>query len=684
MPTPTGLGEVLIGALSGYLNPHADIILLSQLWYGDSTSASATNWDGPTLGFWLYGFNSSAQRAMPIWKVALTSIPNRAEIAEATFIFEVMYKSAPGGYNYTTSGPWTITLYEIEGDLAAGTTALLRKTGTTWTDGGYGPKPAYDYNAIAEGTRVISGAEWAALPTTNDGTRTPFEVDVSGAVQRSKDERGNLELMMFAPWAASGANAVGLNLAYITTSVFANTRLRVRYWPAIGVLSADENTAGRPPSFLTLHNKDIAGAQFRTALGVVEQGSSGTIRKLWGWNFRRSGPRRDVVVDTSRSQHTTISNAGAVSGAVLRSVRVYDYDTGPTPDTVSPNGSVVIEATLTNKVQVTYTDDAGVATVLAEEGTGDTAVTIGADHHFSISSKRALTLLASKWFSAEGTGVLTPITTGLMVGDQWKFAILGDSRTTESVDTLGLVKVCPPTAPNGNTPDTSIARVLSHAYTQQLRLPAYNENIGGTTHGHLPIHDTTYANWDAGAEAWVHMFPTGGASLIDDCHIETVYPSSDGTYPDTLRISRALTAPELALMTADSHVTGGIYLGPMATFQLRRLANAVAVGATTSTLTEAFTADDTPATPESVWFVPAGGGPAEEVHPSSGTTVLSHPALTYGYAAGALVYLNLDVEDPTNAALLSGRPYFVFGQVDQFQDEGFYKGYYFLHEQVAA
>ena len=68
---------------------------------------------------------------------------------------------------------------------------------------------------------------------------------------------------------------------------------------------------------------------------------------------------------------------------------------------------------------------------------------------------------------------------------------------------------------------------------------------------------------------------------------------------------------------------------------------------------------------------------------ASGSSVLTlDDDLENTYPEGTLVFLNLDPSDPGNEALMSGRPYFVYGEIPDDQDEGLYTGFYLLFEQV--
>lgn len=669
-----GLSEIVIGLTSSYINPHAIIQVQSIQNYGDLTNVALANVNVAGQGYGQMGWINNA-RNMPLYKIGLAFLPRRAEIAEATFGFEIFGRSAG------MTGAKTLQLHAIDGNLGAGTTGLLRATGVAWYGGGYGPAPGYDYAELPFATKSLTAEQVAALPATIGGGSLVVEFDCTAATQYRRDAGEDLQFIMPITWASS----LGVfYFDYHENAIDMNAWFRVRYWPAIGVVSS-RAVANRPPDFTQLHNRDLAGNQYRTWLDVVEQGSAGADTKPWAVNFRRSGKRRAVVVGTSRAEHTSIDQSGAGSGVKLLSVDCFDFDTTPTPDEATPPGDWTIEAISTNQVQVRYTDEAGVTTTLSAEGGGGTDLLISATTTLLYNGKRALRLRPEKWVAAFAAGVMTVVTTGLTIGDKWRFSTRHDPRTTESIDTLGLVKVCPPTAPWGNTADTAKARVLKNAYTQQLRAPAYNQDVGGVVRTHLPIRDTGRVAWLTGAAAFVDLFSSDSLTVLRESggtpiKIETVYNSTHGSYPDTLRLNVALTAGELATMNALASVTGGVFLGDIARFQLRRLASAALVGQNQFSLDTAFEGS---VVGKQLWLVETTGA-NEIVTVESGTsTITTTTNLAATHPQGTLVFLNLDPTDtsPSNQAALFVRPFFVFGEIPTTQLEGLYSGFYVLFEQ---
>lgn len=661
-----GFSEAKPGLLSAFIDPHANIAVRSIDNYGDATNNAGANITG--LGYWLLGRQSDGDRNMLLYRISLAALPRRIEIADARFVFPLNGRTNPGGYSYPG---WTVNLHEIEGDLAAGTDADERSTGIPWYGGGYGPKPGYDYVEEPAGSLTLTTDEWTALNNAAPPTdyRVPFEIACTAAVQRANDARsaggtGYFEFLLAPTWNYSGTGDLLLFLAHPTTSELLNPYLWVRYWPALGILGTAD-TEDRPPDFTKLHNPDLAGTQYRSYLDVVEEGTAGTARKYWGWNFRRLGPRTNVVVGTGRSEATTVRPGSAnVSAVTLRSVRVYDHDTAPSPDEGTPSGDYVVRAVDSTRISLDYTDSSGVTTTLLENGTGDDEVTLVADRTFLYAGVKAITIPTIKWSA----------TTGLNVADRWRFSVRGDRRTTEDVDTLGLVRICPPTTlPFGDTANTSVGRLLAHAYTQQLRAASLNRTISAVSAGHLKVRDTTDTSWPVGDDAYIDVFNADGSYVVRGARIAEVFLSDDALYPDELRIDRDWTAPELAALDAAASVTAGVYLGPFARFQVRRLAETAVAGQPQIVLEEAF--DDAPDRMQLVGL----DGTSETVERLSGTSTLTlTDDLVNTYADQSLVFL--DVDPGVSPSSMAGRPYYVFGDVPADQDEGLYRGFYDLFE----
>lgn len=662
MPASIGLSEITIGLISSYINPHAVIVGTSIGNFLDGTNASASNQDVAGDNYARWGWNSvSGNRCMPLFKIPLTAIPRRVEIADAAIGFVFVGRST------TMAGPITLNVHEVEGELNTGTTWLLRSTGIPWYGSGYGPAPGYDYNALPVGSRTLSATEVSAITAGGSSVSFPqyaFEFDVTRAVQARRDAGSDLQLICPVTWAGS-TNYFALR--YQTTSVNLNTYLRIRYWPALGVESANEAESGRGPDFTKLHNPDLAGNDYRTWLDVVEQGTTSATRKLWAMNFRRSGIRRDVVIGTSRSETTTVDSTASVSGITLRSADV--YDTNSTTE-LTPTGDWVLAATDSTHYNVTYTDSAGVSTVLLEETTGLNAVTFAADHVFMYASKRALKIRTIKWSA----------TTGANVADRWKFSTRGDLRTTQSLDTLAMVQVMPRDDGDQDLPESGRARYLKYAYTQQIRAAAANVVVSGTSKGHLQVRDTTNINWPTGSAACVTIFTPGGTTVVDDMKIVTVYPSTDGTYPDTLRFDRDFTGPELAAFAAlTTSVTAGIYIGDIAKNAAQRVAaGGVAAGSGTLPLDAAFYFG----TPAKVWIISPSTAVNEQVTVLSGSGTLTLASnLAHSYSGGELVFPVFDPSNPTELAYINGKPYYADAVVPASEPEGLYSGYYQLFEQ---
>lgn len=639
---------------------HAVIVGTGIVSFGDSADVASSNAStaGATTSI-NWGWNNSGYRTLPVWNFDLTALlPRKITVARAYVRLLLSGKTVPGGYAYPG---WTFSLHELEIAPGAGITWQLRGTALPWV-GGYGPRPGFDYDSVAVGSTLVPAATFAALGTS--GGSEPLDIDVTAAVQRAIDGKYPLRLVAPVPFSyAAGGNQF---LSFINpnkTAAGVRTHLVVEYWPAIGVLTPNEAVSGRPADFSKLHNPAAAGTANRTYLDVVEQGTTSSAIKEWAWNFRKTGPRRHVIAGTSRAECDPVDNTGSVSGITLRYIYAYDYDTTPTPDTYAPEGKLTVEAVSGTTYRLGYTAPGGSITYLLEETTGLTNVTHAADHTFVYNSKWAFKIFTRDWSA----------TTGANTSDRYYTNCRPDQRTTQSTETLGLVAIMPPTPDRfGNAGDTAKARRLSGAYTQQLWAAAADVNISGTTHTHVEVRNTSNTNWLEGEPV---TLISGDGETVVESSIETVYSSTHGTYPQQIRLSTQLSAPELAAMTATATLTGGVYLGTFATNQVRTLASAVAIGDDELPLVTAFDG-----VPGNVQIVDSSTGYTQVVAVTSGTSTLQlSETLDYAFTAGSNVFAIINPS--TSPGSMSGAPLFVEGIVPAAQAEGLYSGYYVFFER---
>ncbi len=636
--------------------------------YGDASNVAGSNVN-LSAGQIYWGWLSSTSRNIPIWNYSLTSLlPRKIQVARAYVRVYVGGKMAPSGYVYPG---WTLGLHEVEPSLDSGIDWRESAAGVPWA-GDYGPQPGVDYDATPAGSTLVSSTLFAAMPSSTStselsGTTITgyLDVDVTTAVQRALDEKRPLRLVapVSFPYAATGNALAIINPDLAAHQSGTHTHLIVEYWPALGVLSPSETESGRPADFSKLHNPAAAGTSNRTWLDTVEQGTTSVAKKYWGWNFRRTGPRRHVILGTSRAECDPVDNSGSVSGITLRYIYAYDNNTSPTPDQYAPEGKLTVEAVSGTTYRLGYTAPGASITYLTEETTGLTNVTHAADHVFEYNSKWAFKIFTRDWSA----------TTGANTSDRYHTNCRPDQRTTQSTETLGLVEVMPPTPDRfGDAGDTAKARRLSGAYTQQLWAAAADVDISGTVRTHVTVRNTSETNWLAGEP--VTLVSEDGATIVESS-IETVYSSTHGTYPQQIRLATQLTAPQLAAMTATATLTGGIYLGTFATNEVRTLASAVAIGGSSLPLTTAFDG-----VPGFVQIVDSSTGYTQVLTVTSGTlTLILAETLTYAFSAGSTVFLI--VNPATSPGSMSGAPYFVQGTVPDAQAEGLYSGYYVLFER---
>ena len=631
--------------------------------FGDSSNVAGTNINLTALEL-PFGFGTTGNRNIPVWSYSLTSLlPRKIQVARAYIRFYLIQKTVPGGYSYPG---WYISLYEIDPGrpVGAGITWRLYDTALAWT-GDYGPQAGYDYDAVPVGSTLIPSALFAALPASGSTVVDHVDVDVTAAVQRALDAKRPLQLLAPPGWSFPGSTA---QLSICNTELAAHSssthnHLVVEYWPAIGVLTPSETETGRPADFSKLHNPAAAGTANRTWLDAIEQGTTSSAIKEWAWNFRRSGPRRHVILGTSRAECDPVDNTGSVSGITLRYIYAYDRDDTAVPDTYAPEGKLTVEAVSGTTYRLGLTVPGGSITYLTEETTGLTSVTHAADHIFEYGSKRAFKIFARDWSA----------TTGANTSDRYYTNCRPDQRTTQSTETLGLVEVMPPTPDRfGNAGDTAKARRLSGAYTQQMWAAAADVDISGTVRTHVTVRNTSETNWLTGEP--VTLISSDGETVVESA-IETVYASDHATYPQQIRLATQLSAPDLAQMTASATITGGIYLGTFATNQVRTLASAVAIGDATLPLTTAFDG-----VPGYVQIVDSSTGYTQVVAVTTGTLTLQlSETLDYAFTAGSLVFLI--VNPSTSPGSMSGAPYFVQGTVPAAQAEGLYSSFYVFFER---
>lgn len=634
--------------------------------YGDSSNVANANLNlAASQIFW--GWLSSTSRQIPVWNYDLTSlVPRKIQVARAYVRAYLGGRMAPSGYVYPG---WTLALHEVEPALDSGIDWRESAAAVAWA-GDYGPRPGYDYTEEAAGETTIPADLFAAMPTAtsasalNGTTITGYvDVDVTTAVQRALDERRALRLCAPVTFSYS---ATGNALAIINPDLAAHqngihTYLVVEYWPAIGVLTPS-TLSGRPADFSKLHNPSAAGTSNRTWLDAIEQGTTGTATKWWAWNFRKAGPRRHVILGTSRAECDPVDNTGSVSGETLRYIYAYSRDDGA-PDAYAPEGRLTVEVQSTSTYKLAFTPPGGAATYLLEETTGLSTVDMAADHIFEYNSKRAFKIFTRDWSA----------TTGFNTSDRFTTNCRPDARTTQSTSTLGLVEVMPPTPDRfSDAADTAKARKLSGAWTQQLWAAAADVNISGTTHTHVEVRNTSETGWIEGSP--VTLCSEDGATIVETT-IETVYSSTHGTYPQQIRLSTQLSAPELAAMDDRAIITGGLYLGGFAANLVRNLAAGTSVGDDEIVLDTAFDG-----TPGSVQIVDTALGYSQVVAVTTGSTSLTlAETLDYAFSQGSLVFAIIN--SGSNPAAMAGAPYFVQGDIPDAQTEGLYQGFYRFFER---
>jgi hypothetical protein len=660
-----------IGAVAPFIGPHAVIVGLSQANFGDAIDNAESNFSTSGVSYVPVGFDSTGDRYIALYNLDVSAVEAKAQIADAILKLGLYQRLG------SPATPFKLQVYEIEGTLAAGTTWLLRSTGVPWSGGGYGPKPGYDFNATPLGEVTITGDIWASIQEAPGGASTTISasLDLDDAVQRARDEKRPLPLLVKVDFAfTSGDTFLRLDDA-VNHATTLHTTLAVNYRPALGIHGAADDETGRPADLDNLHDPELAGTSNRTYYGAVEQGTISDEEKLWVVNHRRSGPRIGVVVGTSRAEATgvaasNVSNtSGSVSGLRLKSVDVYDRDTTTSPQQWTPAGDYVVVPQSTNTYSVEYTDADGVTVTLLEQGTGLDTVSMASDHVFLYDSKLALKVRAIKW--RDGADAL--VTTGLSTDDRFRFSVRADSRTTESIDTLSMARLMPPdTRPFGDTADTTRARPIRNAYTQQMWAAAVDVDIAGVIRTHLKVRDTSATNWATGSDAWVDLF-VPGSGAVATARIATVYPSDDATYPDQLRLDVQLSAPDLALMSASAVVTGGIALDTLAKMTLRSLDGAFALGATAILLDQAL-----PAVPAEVEIINDTVG-SQRVAVTSGTLTLQlAEPLDLTFPDGSTVFV---VYDPaTQPTEMYSKPFYSNAKVPAAQLEGLYAGYYYASE----
>lgn len=632
--------------------------------YGDPADAAGANAStaaGTAVIQW--GWNASQYRATPVWNFDLTAlVPRKIQVARAYVRIFPTGKTVPGGYVYPG---WTWSFYEVESAMDSGIDWRETAAGVPWI-GDYGPQAGFDFDATPVGSTEIDSAMFAAL-ASGTGTTDPdvyFDVDVTTAVQHALDQKRPLRLVAPVPFSNPGAACLLSFRNPNSSSSGVRPHLVIEYWPAIGVLSPSTSESGRPADFSKLHNPAAAGTSNRTWLDAIEQGSTGTATKWWAWNFRTAGPRRHVILGTSRAECDPVDNSGSVSTETLRYIYAYDRDDTASPDTYAPEGRLVVEVQSGGATyKLSYTPPGGAATYLLEETTGLSTVDMAADHIFEYNSKRAFKIFTRDWSA----------TTGFNVADRFTTNCRPDARTTQSAATLGLVEVMPPTPSRfSDAGDTAKARKLSGAYTQQMWAAAADVDISGTTHTHVEVRNTSETNWLEGSP--VTLISEDGTVVIETT-IETVYSSTHGTYPQQIRLSTQLSAPQLAAMTDRATITGGIYLGTFAANLVRSLAAATVVGASSITLDTAFEG-----TPGQVQIVDTVLGYSQVIDVTSGTTVLALAETTeYAFSQGSMVFAIIDSD--SNPASMAGVPYFVAGDIPEGQDEGLYSGFYRFFER---
>lgn len=657
---------------ANFVDPHAILQYQSIVNNGDGASSGTTNYTDAQIVLW--GWSSAGNRLVPLYSVGLGLLPRHIEVARG-----IVHLGLIGKQLTSTPPSITIPVHEIEGVLGTGTSATLRATGVPWYGSDFGPAPGFDYDATPLDAKVLDSSAITALGgAPGNPVRFYADLDVTGALQRARDELRNMDLVFpvtLTKPVTSTAHYIGFDKASGSTFDDAvHTFVEVFYWPRLAIFTAALGLDGNPPDFTQLHDPAAAGTNNRTYLGAVQVGATSSPKKYWAWNMGRGGPRRDVIVGTGRAEATPIDNSGAAGGRNLRAVRVYDWNGS---NEGSDSGDFQIEPQSGTTYKLAFTSEAGVTSYLNDSVSGSPTVGFNADHSFKnpAGTKVVITIETARFST----------TTGWSTNDRITWSVRGDRRTTEAPETLSLVEIMPALGaldgPDGNTANTARARELSHAFSAQI-INASNETISAVSRGHIEVPDTSHVGW-GGVGSKVTLFTPGGDLVIDDLEILEVAPSG---YADEIRMNRVLTGPEIAALNSAGHITGGVYLGAFAAFQIRRLSSAIAAGAESIPLDAAF--DDgngTPAQPGRVVLVDESGTvtASEVVDVASGlSTLVPQNPTTNGYSLGSLVFLVVD--QTVNPAGLAGRPFWVRGDLPNDTDIGRKSGFYDVFEQTTV
>ena len=671
------------------IDPLASIQVRSVISYGDGDNAGTTNYSNARANiFWGWPGGAGQYRVIPITQEAIASaLPSDATISRAVLVLGLCARCTYPGYVFP--GNWRYAVYALEKPVGAGLDYNNPMTSVNWNaPGNFGPAAGYDFPDDPIGYYDIDSTLYNALSNVASNSNALavvrwIEIDITEEVKRAYLSAGS-PLQLIAPVifgkppAGNGSFAsdnLGLlfdNPANAAFNSDDHSHIRIEYTPTLGVVGADTDLAGGPPDFNNLHDPAAPGLENRTYVGAIEIGSVGVAKKLYANNYSPDGQRKLVVIGTGRSEARVVDNSGSVSGETLRSIDVYDNAPGVSPAEKTETGEIVLEPASGTTYKVSFTPKGGSAGYLLEQGTGLDTVSFSADHVFMYASKKHIKIRTAK-FSA---------TSGWSTSDRLRCSLDGDQRQdTQSIDTLKLIQICPPTSVNGDTASTAAARPLWNAFTQKLWAPVSNVDIGGTTHGHIEVLDTVNTDWGEGE--LLDIFTADG-SLVATATLEAIFRPTHavlaGSYPDTLRINRAFTGPELAAFNEKASVTGGLFIGAMAAFQLRRLGAPAAIGQNQIQLNQAFSG-----TPGKVKLIDTSAQPSvvedHVVESGSGTLTLTDN-LGHTLPMGTLVINVIDGVALPNLA--SFRSYFAFGDIPADQDMGLYSNYYKLFEHQLA
>lgn len=637
---------------------------------GDASNTNATANLTPVVGdevragwdHYITGFaTENVRRSIPIYEFTYPSwMPRKSQILRAMLKLRAY---APRAFNGNDGGTSDWTKWP-SGSGARFDFHAIRLTGLTsadwvtsdgatpWTNT-YGPHEGDDYVSTPTATSFMTSAQ---AQTWVDGTEWPMDITTEAQFCIKADQPIRL-IMPTKQIISNGWFRIDFdNPADATYLNSLHTYLEVDWRPSLS-FHKSLTTAGRPIDMLGMLDPSSADFELHIWLDAIDAGSTSPWIKFHVRSNTPGGTRRRVVVEGATAWISSIDNSDATSGVILRGIDLYDNATG----NLTPSGAlrIIPDSGDLTKFKVYLTPVGASEVLLTEETTGNTSHLFTTDHVLMYGGKRAFLFRKERW-----VGTLASI----LVTDVWRATSRADQRPDAySVETLEMTYLAPHQSGDEDAVESTMRRVASRAYSQQIYAATETVDIGGgTMRTKVPLQSAQRAL----AGDWITL-TNESCTVIRQAQVHQVHAHDHAT--PSLRDSLILTTELDVIFPIRSYITNGVSLNNLISTSEPVLSTALATGDLNLNVTAALPEGTTQVTVVNLDI-------EDELEVTVGApSGLAYPILSsipIGTSYPALTTYVIPVES------LSSEPFFVQGDVPATTDLGRYLGYLRAYEIV--